>query len=108
MFGLNDDLIAQAPTVDQTFSDRGNAIINNRDGLKQANDELREQLRLELENQRIKADANLDQAIRDQIAALQELGTIDAELDAARGPNATRSELTVTQAQRKRSRSAIR
>ena len=83
MFDLNDDLIAQAPTIDQTYSDRGNMIINNRDATKQANDELREQLRLELENQRIKADANLDQAIRDQITALQELGVADAELDAA-------------------------
>jgi phage-related minor tail protein len=99
MFGLNDDLVAQAPSVDQTFSDRGNAIINNRDGLKQANDEMREQLRLELENQRIKADANLDQAIRDQIAALQELGTVDAELDAARAERDAQ-RLTVTQAQK--------
>ena len=84
MFKLNDDLIAQAPTIDQTYSDRGNAIINNRDGLKQANDELREQLRLELENQRIKADANLDQAIRDQVTALEQLGAKEADLDAAR------------------------
>ena len=99
MFGLNDELIDQAPTVDQTFSDRGNAIINNRDGLKQANDELREQLRLELENQRIKADANLDRAIRDQIVALQELGTVDAELDAARAERDAQ-RLTVTQAQK--------
>jgi phage-related minor tail protein len=99
MFNLNDDLIGQAPTIDQTYSDRGNAIINNRDGLKQANDELREQLRLELENQRIKADANLDQAIRDQIAALQELGAVDAELDAARAERDAQ-RLTVTQAQK--------
>ena len=99
MFGLNDDLIAQAPTVDQTYSDRGNAIINNRDGLKQANDELREQVRLELENQRIKADANLDQAIRDQIAALQELGTVDAALDASRAERDAQ-RLTVKQAQK--------
>jgi TP901 family phage tail tape measure protein len=84
MFNLNDDLISQAPTIDQTFSDRGNAIINTRDGLKEANNELREQLRLELETQRIKADANLDQAIRDQITALGELGAKEAELDAAR------------------------
>ena len=84
MFDLNDDLIAQAPTIDQTFSDRGNAIIETRDGLKEANNELREQLRLELETQRIKADANLDRAIRDQITALEELGNKEAELDAAR------------------------
>ena len=99
MFGLNDDLIAQAPTVDQTYSDRGNAIINNRDGLKQANDELREQLRLELENQRIKADAKLDQAIRDQIVALQELGNLDAKLDAARAERDAQ-RLTVKQAEK--------
>ena len=84
MFGLNDELISQAPAVDQIFSDRGSAIIANRDGLKQANDEIREQLRLELETQRIKADANLDQAIRDQITALEQLGAKEAELDAAR------------------------
>ena len=84
MFNLNDDLIAQAPTIDQTFSDRGSAIIATRDGLKEANDQLREQLRLELENQRIKADANLDQAIRDQITALEQLGNKEAELDAVR------------------------
>lgn len=84
MFGLNDELISQAPTIDQTFSDRGSAIIATRDGIREANDALREQLRLELETQRIKADANLDQAIRDQITALEALGNKEAELDAVR------------------------
>lgn len=99
MFKLNDDLISQAPTIDQTYSDRGNAIINNRDGLKQANDEMREQLRLELENQRVKADANLDKAIQDQITALQELGAKDAELDQARSERDAQ-RLAVKQAER--------
>ena len=67
MFKLNDDIVEQAPTVDQVFSDRGQAMIGNMDSIKEVNDELREQIRLELETQRLRNEANLKRNIEDYV-----------------------------------------
>lgn len=79
--GLNDQIIETVPNVDRVYSDRGNAIITHKEALSEANEELRKQIELELENQRIKAEAQLDQHIRDYIRALDELQAKEAERD---------------------------
>ena len=81
MLRLNDDIIKTAPEVDQAYSDRGNAIISNKDALDEVNGRLRESIQLELENQRIKNEANLDTNIQKHIRALDELKAKEAERD---------------------------
>jgi TP901 family phage tail tape measure protein len=83
MLGLNDQIIQKTPDVKQSFSDRGTAIISNKDALDQVNTRLAENTRLELENQRIKAEANLTQEIQNYIKALDELKTKEKERDTA-------------------------
>lgn len=81
---LNDDIIKKTPEVEQSFSARGNAIIKNKDALDEVNTKLRENIALELENQRDKNSANLDKNIRAQITALEELKAAEKELSTIR------------------------
>ncbi|MGG0889947.1 phage tail tape measure protein [Cytobacillus horneckiae] len=83
MISLNDDLIKLVPDVDATLSNHGNAIIGNKDALEKANSKLKENIELELENQRIKAEAKLDENIRKYIESLDELKEKEAERDEA-------------------------
>ncbi|MEK4199103.1 phage tail tape measure protein [Cytobacillus sp. FSL K6-0265] len=80
---LNDDLIKLVPDVDTALSAHGDAVIGNADALSEANEKLRENITLELENQRIKAEAQLDKHIRDYITALEELKEKETERDEA-------------------------
>lgn len=73
MLSLNDKIIETTPTVQQAFSDRGNSIIESKGAIEEVNASLRDSIALELENQRVKADANLTQNIRDYAEALEEL-----------------------------------
>lgn len=73
MLNLNDQIVKKTPEVKQAYSERGNSIISNKDALNEANAKLAENIRLELENQKIKAEAKLDQDIRNYISALDEL-----------------------------------
>lgn len=79
MLQLNDDLIKLVPDVDKALSEHGDAVIGNADAIGEANEKLRENIALELENQRIKAEAQLDQNIMDYISALDELNAKEAE-----------------------------
>lgn len=81
MLGLNDEIINKTPEVKQSFSDRGNSIISNKDAITEVNNGLRESIKLELENQRIKAEANLEDNIRGYIEALDEQKEKQKELD---------------------------
>lgn len=80
---LNDRIIETAPNVDRVYSERGNAIIANKEALKDVNQELQTSIELELENQRIRAEAKLDENIRNHIQALEELQKMEAKRDAA-------------------------
>ncbi|MBP1083507.1 phage tail tape measure protein [Bacillus capparidis] len=84
MLSLNDQLIDKVPDAATVLSDHGNSIIGNRDALGEANEKLRENIALELENQRIKAEANLTENIRNYINALDELREKEAERDEVR------------------------
>ncbi|MBT2735134.1 phage tail tape measure protein [Bacillus sp. ISL-7] len=84
MLNLNDKLIEKAPTVGQAFSDQGNKILTNADDLHQANNKLRENIQLELELQKTKAEAKLDQNIRNQSNDIEELNKKVIELNNAK------------------------
>ncbi|WP_175074662.1 phage tail tape measure protein [Terribacillus sp. AE2B 122] len=73
MLELNDEIISQTPETSQAFSDKGQSIIENTDQLQEANEVMREQLMLELETQKAKADAKVDENIRDEIKAREDL-----------------------------------
>jgi phage-related minor tail protein len=73
MLKLNDDIIKLTPDVKKSFSDRGQAIIESKGAIDDVNVALAESIRLELENQRIKNEANMDENIRNYIDALDEL-----------------------------------
>ncbi|MEC0282435.1 phage tail tape measure protein [Terribacillus saccharophilus] len=84
MLTLNDEIIAQSPTTSQAFSDKGEAIIENTDQLHEANEAMREQLLLELETQKAKADAKVDENIRAEISAREDLNAKIIEFNNAR------------------------
>ncbi|CEG28077.1 phage tail tape measure protein [Bacillus sp. B-jedd] len=95
MLTLNDQLIGKVPNVDKVLSDHGNVILGNTNAIGKANEKLRENIRLELENQRIKAEARLDESIRNYITALEELKAKEQERDKA---VKTRNEIEKTHA----------
>ncbi|QNG60393.1 phage tail tape measure protein [Bacillus sp. PAMC26568] len=84
MLRLNDQLIEKVPTAGQAFSDQGSKILKNTDDLHLANEALRENLQLELEIQQTKAEAKLDENIRNQITAYEELNVKIHELNNAK------------------------
>lgn len=79
LLDLNDQLIEKVPGVTTAFSDHGNAVIANADALTVANERLRENIALELENQRIKAEAKLTENITAYVQALEELNVKEKE-----------------------------
>lgn len=79
LLGLNDQLIEKVPDVTTALSDHGNAIIADSDALTVANERLRENIALELENQRIKAEAQLNENISAYVTALEELNAKERE-----------------------------
>lgn len=84
MLELNDKLIERVPEAGQAFSDQGQKILKNADDLHEANNKLRENIQLELELQKTKAEAKLDENIRDQIESLEELNEKIIELNNAK------------------------
>jgi phage-related minor tail protein len=84
MLGLNDKIIEQSPSTSQAFSDKGQAIIENTDQLHEANAAMREQLLLELETQKAKADAKVDENIRAEIKAREDLNAKIIEFNNSR------------------------
>ncbi|WGG47688.1 phage tail tape measure protein [Rossellomorea sp. DA94] len=83
MLKLNDDIIKLTPDVKKSFSDRGQAIIESKGAIDEVNGALAESIRLELENQKIKNEANMDENIRNYIKAIDELKEKEQERNEA-------------------------
>ncbi|MDQ0228409.1 phage tail tape measure protein [Metabacillus niabensis] len=83
MLRLNDEIVKLTPTVAQSYSERGNAIISSKDAISEVNKELQKSIALELENQKIKAEAQLDKNIQNYIKAQEELNNKIRERTAA-------------------------
>jgi phage-related minor tail protein len=84
MLTLNDKIIKKTPSVGQAFSDQGNSIINNTKDLHEANNKLRENIQLELEIQKTKAGAKLDDNLRAQIRGYEDLNKKIIDLNNAK------------------------
>lgn len=94
MVGLNNDLVAVMPDASTAITDHGNAVLDGTDNLKEYNDQQREAIRLELDNQRIIAEANYAEnletrkTLTEEIAGHQEavvdstqrIADVDAEI----------------------------
>lgn len=79
MLTLNDNLIKLVPEVEKALSDHGNAVITDADALDKANEKLKRNIELELENQRVKAEAQLNTNIKEYLNSLDELNKKEAE-----------------------------
>ncbi|PLR93189.1 phage tail tape measure protein [Bacillus sp. T33-2] len=84
MLSLNDKLIEKVPEAGRAFSEQGNAILENTDDLHRANQALRDNIALELEVQKTKADAQLNDHIQAQIEATEALNGKIRELNSAK------------------------
>ncbi|MGM0971690.1 MAG: phage tail tape measure protein [Bacillota bacterium] len=89
MLRLNQELIEKVPETNVTITDQGNAIAENTSKAKEYNAQQLEMIRLELEAQRTKAEANMSEyledesRIKDKIKSTQELinGLNQQEID---------------------------
>ncbi|MCP6683006.1 phage tail tape measure protein [Bacillus nakamurai] len=63
---LNDKVIAKAPDTAAAISEQGNAAAKNTDALKRLNKEKAEELRLELETQKAKSEANMSKYLAEE------------------------------------------
>ncbi|KON90391.1 hypothetical protein AF332_20565 [Sporosarcina globispora] len=78
MLRLNQELIEKVPETNVTLTDQGNAIAENTNKAKEYNAQQMEMIRLELEAQRAKAEANMSEylkeesRIKDKIQSTQE------------------------------------
>ncbi|TWO89654.1 phage tail tape measure protein [Bacillus velezensis] len=76
---LNDKVIAKAPDTAAAISEQGNAAAKNTDALKRLNKEKAEELRLELETQRAKAEANMSKYIAEEARLKEKVNALTRE-----------------------------
>jgi TP901 family phage tail tape measure protein len=84
MVDLNGKIVEAVPESNAVISDQGNILLENTDAAKAYNKERYEMLRLELEAQKAKAQANMSEYLRDEESLLKkinELKTKIADLD---------------------------
>jgi TP901 family phage tail tape measure protein len=79
--GLNDKIIETVPKSDQVITDKGNALLSTTDAAKEYNAEQREMIRLELEAQLAKAEANRAENLRKEKNLVAEIKDIEKERD---------------------------
>lgn len=76
---LNDKVIAKAPDTAAAISEQGNAAAKNTDALKRLNKEKAEELRLDLETQRAKAEANMSKYIAEEARLKEKVNALTRE-----------------------------
>ncbi|MEL7734266.1 phage tail tape measure protein [Bacillus velezensis] len=76
---LNDKVIAKSPDTAAAISEQGNAAAKNTDALKRLNKEKAEELRLELETQRAKAEANMSKYIAEEARLKEKVNALTRE-----------------------------
>ncbi|QHA36850.1 phage tail tape measure protein [Rossellomorea marisflavi] len=75
LIGLNDEIVEAVPESNTVLSEQGNILLENTDAAKQYNDEQLEMIRLELEAQRTKLEANMAEMLRDEEQAQKDINT---------------------------------
>lgn len=76
---LNDEVIKQAPQTEVAISKKGTALAQETESLRKLNVEQRAALRLELDNQKAKAEANYNDNLAEQKRLLAEINADNAK-----------------------------
>jgi TP901 family phage tail tape measure protein len=80
MVDLNGKLIEKVPEATRKITDQGNAILENTDKVKAYNQQQYERIRLELDSQKAKAEANMKDYLRDEEETLKRINGIKVKL----------------------------
>lgn len=80
MIELNGQILEVVPDSSTVLTDQGNVLLNNTDAAKQYNAEQAELIRLELEAQAAKAEANMSQYLLDEKNLLSEQKQLKADM----------------------------
>lgn len=86
MVDLNGMILEVVPDANTTLTEQGNVLLNNTDNAKAYNAEQAELIRLELEAQAAKAEANMSQYLTDEkrlLTEIKDLKTAMQEIDTA-------------------------
>jgi TP901 family phage tail tape measure protein len=79
MVALNDQIIEKVPTASTTITEQGNALLDGTEAAKKYNAEQLEMIRLELENQRVKAEANYIRNIEREQKLIEEINGLNED-----------------------------
>jgi hypothetical protein len=79
MVELNGKIIEAVPNATVAITDQGNALLENTDAAKKYNKEQPEMLRLELEHQKNKADANMNKNLVKEKRLLEEINDLNTK-----------------------------
>ncbi|MFZ7945658.1 phage tail tape measure protein [Neobacillus sp. 19] len=80
MVQLNNDLIETVPEASRKISEQGNVILESTDKVKAYNQQQYERVRLELEAQKAKAEANMGDLLRKEAEELRRINGIKESL----------------------------
>jgi hypothetical protein len=81
MVQLNGDLIEKVPQATDKITAQGNAVIESTDKLKAYNKQQYERVRLELESQKAKAEANMDDYLRKEEETIKRINGLKQTMD---------------------------
>ncbi|ERN52825.1 hypothetical protein A33I_14105 [Alkalihalophilus marmarensis DSM 21297] len=81
MLGLNDKIIEQSPTVEQSFTNKGNAVIETTKAVHEYIQSLREMSLIELQEERVIQLEREKELINEQRALKEELNAIEQEMN---------------------------
>jgi TP901 family phage tail tape measure protein len=77
MVELNDKIIETVPNATVAISDQGNALLENTTAAKEYNREQLEMIRLELDHQKNKADANMNKNLAEEKRLIEEINALN-------------------------------
>jgi peptidoglycan hydrolase CwlO-like protein len=81
MVDLNKDLVEKVPQATDKITAQGNAVIENTDKLKEYNKQQYERVRLELDAQKAKAEANMDDYLRKEEETIKRINGLKKTMD---------------------------
>lgn len=80
MIDLNGKILEVVPESNTTLTDQGNILLNNTSAAKEFNAEQMELIRLELEAQKTKAEANMAQYLTDEKRLMQDMKQLKIDM----------------------------
>lgn len=80
MYELNNDIVEQSPTVEKSFSEKGNQIVESTDAVKEYIGALRDMAWIELEMEKVKALENEAKLREENVRIAEELKVKEQEI----------------------------